>query len=96
MRYLGLGIEDSHHPWSENTRSFTSRELLDHLVHKVIPHEKTRILPTEAPITAPTLTTFQKVVNVGAVIGASVGKIIVFFMRGYLIYQMIQQFSRIE
>ena len=34
---------------------------MDHLVDKVIPHEKTIILPTEAPITAPTLTTFQKV-----------------------------------
>lgn len=61
MRYLGLGIEEAHHPWSENTWSFTSRELLDHLVDKVIPHEKTIILPTEAPITAPTLATFQKV-----------------------------------
>ena len=61
MRYLGLVIEEAHHPWSENTRSFTSRELLDHLVDKLIPHEKTIILPTEAPITAPTLPTFQKV-----------------------------------
>ena len=34
---------------------------MDHLVDKVIPHEKTIILPTEAPITAPTLATFQKV-----------------------------------
>ena len=61
MRYLGLGIEEAHHLWSENTRSFTSRELLDHLVYKVFPHGKTIILPTEAPITAPTLATFQKV-----------------------------------
>ena len=61
MRYLGLGIEEVHHPWSENKRSFTFQELLDHLVDKVIPHEKTIILPTEAPITAPTLPTFQKV-----------------------------------
>ena len=61
MRYLGLVIEEAHHPWSENTRLFTSQELLDHLVDKVIPHEKNKILPTEAPITAPTLTTFQKV-----------------------------------
>ena len=29
-------------------------------VDKVIPHEKTIIFPTEAPITAPTLPTFQK------------------------------------
>ena len=61
MRCLELGIEQAHNPWSENTRSFTSRELLDHLVGKVFPHEKTIILPTEAPITAPTLATFQKV-----------------------------------
>ena len=61
MRYLGLGIEEAHHPCSDNKRSFTSRELLDHLVDKVIPHGKTRILPTEAPIIAPTLSTFQKV-----------------------------------
>ena len=37
MRYLWLGIEEAHHPWSENKRSFTSPELLDHLVDKVIP-----------------------------------------------------------
>ena len=61
MIYLELGIEEAHHPWSDNTRPFTSRELLDHLVDKVSPHEKTIILPTEAPITAPTLATFQKV-----------------------------------
>ena len=60
MRYLGLGIEEAHNPWSENTGSFTSRELLDHLVDKVFPYEKTIILPTEAPIIAPTLATFQK------------------------------------
>ena len=40
MRYLGLGIEEVHHLWSDNTQSFTSRELLDHLVDKVFPHEK--------------------------------------------------------
>ena len=61
MRYLGLEIEEAHHPWSENTRSFNSWELLDHLVDKVIPHKKSTIFPTEAPITAPTLATFQKV-----------------------------------
>ena len=61
MRYLGLVIEESHHLWPENKCSFTSRELLDNLVDKVIPHEKTIILPTEAPITAPTLPTLQKV-----------------------------------
>ena len=61
MRYFGLGIEEAHHLWSENTQSFTSRELLDNLVDKVFTHEKTIILPTEAPITASTLATFQKV-----------------------------------
>ena len=64
MRYLGLGIEEAHHPWYENIWSFTSRELLDHLVDKVIPHGKTIILSTEAPITASTLATFQ---NVGTI-----------------------------
>ena len=67
MRYLGLGIEEAHNSWSENTRSFTSRELLDHLVDKVIPHEKTIILPTESPITDPTLSTFQKVGTISRV-----------------------------
>ena len=43
MRYLGLEIEEDHHPWSENKWSFTSRELLDNLVDKVFPHEKTII-----------------------------------------------------
>ena len=37
---------------------------MDHLIDKVFPHEKTIILPTEAPITAPTLATFQ---NVGTI-----------------------------
>ena len=58
MRYLGLVIEEALHTWFENTRLFNSPELLDHLVDKVFPHEKTN-LPTEAPITAPTLATFQ-------------------------------------
>ena len=40
MSYLGLGIEEAHHPWSENTRSFTSQELLDHLVDNVFKNEK--------------------------------------------------------
>ena len=40
MRYLELGIEEAHHPCSENKRLFTSRELLDHLVDKVIINEK--------------------------------------------------------
>ena len=61
MRYLGLGIEEVHHPLSENKRSFTSLELFHPLVDTVIPHEKTIILPTETPITAPTLPTLQKV-----------------------------------
>ena len=75
MRYLGLGIEEAHNPWSENTRSFTSRELLDHLVDKVFPHEKN--LPTEAPITAPTLATFQKVAKVGSCEGTFSGGLLI-------------------
>ena len=56
-----MGIEEAHRKWSDNKQSFISRELLDHLVDKVIPHEF--VLPTEAPITAPTLPTLQKVVT---------------------------------
>ena len=37
---------------------------MDRLVDKVIPHEKTINLPTEAPITAPTLPTLQNVVKI--------------------------------
>ena len=64
MINLGLGIEEAHHPWSENTRSFTSRELLDNLVDKVFPRGKTIILPTEASITAPRVVTFR---NMGTI-----------------------------
>ena len=64
MRYLGLGIEEAHHPWSKNKWSFIYLELLDQLVDKVIFHEKTTIFPTEAPIIDPTLPTLQKVVTV--------------------------------
>ena len=37
---------------------------MDYLLDKVIPHEKTIILPTEAPVTAPTLPTLK---NVGTI-----------------------------
>ena len=49
---------------SGNKRSFTSQELLYHLVDKVIPHEKKLFLLTEAPITDPTLPTLQ---NLGTI-----------------------------
>ena len=62
MRYLGLGLVDAWHPWSEKDHgTYTSAELLDHLVNKVIPLENSSTLPTEAPTTAPELPTFQKV-----------------------------------
>ena len=58
---MGLGIEDAYHPWSERIRrSFTSSELLIHLVDKVIPLERASTFPTEAPTTAPTLPIMQK------------------------------------
>ena len=64
MRYLGLGIEEDYHLWYENERLLTYLELLDNFIDKVIPHEKKIILPTEAPITAPTLPTLKKVVKI--------------------------------
>ena len=60
MRCLGLIIEEAHHLWYENERLLTYLELLDNFIDKVTPHEKTIILPTEAPITAPTLPTLKK------------------------------------
>ena len=57
MIYLGSVIEEAHNLLYENKLSFTSWELLDHLVDRVIPHGKTIIFHTEVPIVAPTLPT---------------------------------------
>ena len=61
IRYLGLGLEEAYHPWSENGYTFTAQELLDHFINVVLPLEKTSDLPTEAPTTAPPLPTLQAV-----------------------------------
>ena len=53
MIYLGLGLEDAHHPWSEDGHSFSSKELLIHLVDTAMPLARTSVLPTEAPAKAP-------------------------------------------
>ena len=50
IRYLGLGWEKAHHPWSKNGHTYSAVELLDHLVTTVIPLEKPEIVPLEAPI----------------------------------------------
>ena len=54
-------MEEAHHPWSENGHTFTSKELLNHFIHVVLPLEKKSELPTEAPTTAPPLPTLQTV-----------------------------------
>ena len=54
-------MEEAHHPWSENSHTFTSKELLDHFIHVVLPLEKKSELPTEALTTAPPLPTLQTV-----------------------------------
>ena len=62
MRVLGLGLDEAHHPWSEKSHGkYTSRELLIHLVDKVIPLENQMIIPSEAPTSAPQLPTLHKV-----------------------------------
>ena len=61
IRYLGLGLEEAHHPWSENGHTFTSKELLNHFIHVVLPLEKKSELPMEASTTAPPLPTLQTV-----------------------------------
>lgn len=63
IRYLGLGWEDAHHPWSEGgpagRNSFTSKRLFEHLVEVVIPMADVLEVPTEPPVTIPTLPNMQ-------------------------------------
>ena len=62
MRYLGLGWDDAHHPWSKNNRQYTPGELLEHLTMTVIPLIYKMKVPMEAPVDMPTR---QKVATLG-------------------------------
>ena len=62
MRYLGLGIDEAYHPWSEKSHGkYTSQELLDHLINELISLERKFLVPDEAPTSAPQLPNLQKV-----------------------------------
>ena len=54
IRYLGLGWDDAHHPWSKNGHTFSAEELLEHLINVVIPLEDTEVVPDRPPINLPT------------------------------------------
>ncbi len=50
IRYLGLGWEEAHHPWSKNKHIYTALELLKHLCEVVIPLQDTKEVPDQPPI----------------------------------------------
>ena len=54
IRYLGLGWEEAHHPWSKNKHHYTASELLKHLCEIVIPLEDINEVPKQPPIKLPT------------------------------------------
>ena len=53
IRYLGLGWEKAHHPWSQAGKSFTPSELFQHLINVVIPLAEKLEVPSEPPLTLP-------------------------------------------
>ena len=53
IRYLGLGWEEAHHPWSKNKHTYTASELLKHLCEVVIPLQDTKKVPDQPPIKLP-------------------------------------------
>ena len=53
IRYLGLGWEEAHHPWSKNKHQYTALELLKHLCEVVIPLQEVKEVPKQAPIKLP-------------------------------------------
>ena len=53
IRYLGLGWERTHHPWSKSGVTFSSKQLLKHLIETVIPMANELPIPVEPPIKFP-------------------------------------------
>jgi hypothetical protein len=45
ISYLGLGWEESHHPWSKNKHIYTASDLLKHLCEVVIPLQDVKEVP---------------------------------------------------
>ena len=54
IRYLGLGWEEAHHPWSKKKHTYTATELLKYLCEVVIPLQNVKQVPIQAPIKLPT------------------------------------------
>ena len=54
IRYLGLGWEEAHHPWSKNRHQYTALELLKHLCEVVIALQNVKEVPNQAHIELPT------------------------------------------
>ncbi len=50
IRYLWLGWEEAHHPWSKNKHQCTTLELLKHLCEVVISLTDIKEVPGQAPI----------------------------------------------
>ncbi len=50
IRYLGLGWEEAHHPWSKNKHVYTALELFKHLCEVVIPLQDAKEVPDQLPI----------------------------------------------
>ncbi len=50
IRRKGTIGEEAGHKWSQNGYYYTSKELLDHFIHVVLPMEKERDMPTEPPV----------------------------------------------
>ena len=55
---LGLGCEESHHPWSRDIYEYSSVELIEHFVKVCRPLTKNNYLPKEAPMEHPCLPEF--------------------------------------
>ena len=55
MRYIGLGWEDAHHPWSYQGRAYTPDELFNHLVNTVIPLQEIHEAPVNPPVILPSI-----------------------------------------
>jgi hypothetical protein len=51
--YLGLGWERAHNPWSKSRVTFSSKQLLKHLIETVIPMANELPIPVEPPIKFP-------------------------------------------
>ena len=51
IRYLGLGWEETYHPWSEKGHTYQPLELLEHLINNVQTMKKT--MPPQPPVCLP-------------------------------------------